>query len=141
MRPPFVVSVLTTGPEGDEQTELRGAQDRTGRHHRVILVETAQFLDPTRLQYVKATSGDSSSTFPAMFRSNQALRRAGTPATNEEIRAAALQFLRKVSGNREPSRANAAAPSAAVEEVAVASRSWFEAVTSVSRVKATAAAV
>ncbi len=44
------------------------------------------------------------------------------PATDEEIRAAALQFVRKVSGFNKPSKANEAAFFAAVEEVAHASR-------------------
>jgi len=44
------------------------------------------------------------------------------PATEEEIRAAALQFVRKVSGYREPSRKNEEAFNAAVDEVASASR-------------------
>ena len=39
------------------------------------------------------------------------------PATDEEIRAASLQFVRKVSGFRKPSKANEAAFSTAVEEV------------------------
>jgi hypothetical protein len=46
-----------------------------------------------------------------------------TPATEEEIRAAALQFVRKVSGFQKPSRANAAAFEAAVDSIAAASRS------------------
>ena len=40
------------------------------------------------------------------------------PATPEEIRAAALQFVRKVSGSTHPSKANEAAFDHAVEEVA-----------------------
>ena len=40
------------------------------------------------------------------------------PATEEEIRAAALQFVRKVSGFNQPSKANAAAFQTAVDEVA-----------------------
>lgn len=40
------------------------------------------------------------------------------PATEEEIRAAALQFVRKISGFNAPSRANEAAFVAAVEEIA-----------------------
>jgi hypothetical protein len=76
-----------------------------------------------------------------MCRSIQTLRRAGTPATDEEIRAAALQFVRKVSGYRHPSRANAAAFDAAVEEVAVASRRLLEAVSAGSRERARTAAV
>jgi len=40
------------------------------------------------------------------------------PVTAEEIRAASLQFVRKVSGFNKPSKANEAAFSAAVEEIA-----------------------
>ena len=43
------------------------------------------------------------------------------PATDAEIRAAALQFVRKVSGFAKPSKANEAAFAAAVDEVAAAS--------------------
>ena len=57
-----------------------------------------------------------------MCRSIKTLRRADELATDEEIRAAALQFVRKVSGYREPSRKNAEAFVAAVDEVAEASR-------------------
>ena len=42
------------------------------------------------------------------------------PATDDEIRAAALQFVRKISGFTKPSQANEAAFQAAVEEVAAA---------------------
>ncbi len=42
------------------------------------------------------------------------------PATEEEIRAAALQFVRKISGFTRPSQINEAAFSVAVDEVAVA---------------------
>lgn len=45
------------------------------------------------------------------------------PVTEEEIRAASLQFVRKISGFNKPSKANEAAFAAAVEDVAgVASR-------------------
>ena len=44
------------------------------------------------------------------------------PATEEEIRAAALQFVRKVSGFAKPSKANAETFDRAVEEVADAAR-------------------
>ena len=56
-----------------------------------------------------------------MCRSIKTLRRPGEPATEEEIRAAALQFVRKVSGYRVPSKANTEAFDAAVAEVAAAS--------------------
>jgi hypothetical protein len=39
------------------------------------------------------------------------------PATEEEIRAAALQFVRKISGFQKPSKSNEAAFSAAVEAI------------------------
>ena len=44
------------------------------------------------------------------------------PVTEEEIRAASLQFVRKVSGFNKPSKANEAAFLAAVEEIAAISR-------------------
>ena len=44
------------------------------------------------------------------------------PVTDEEIRAAALQFVRKVSGFNKPSKINEAAFLAAVDEVAAVSR-------------------
>lgn len=44
------------------------------------------------------------------------------PVTDEEIRAAALQFVRKVSGFNKPSKINEAAFLAAVDEIAAASR-------------------
>jgi hypothetical protein len=53
-----------------------------------------------------------------MCRSIKTLRNVEIPATEEEIRAAALQFVRKVSGYRKPSRVNEAAFERAVEEVA-----------------------
>ena len=44
------------------------------------------------------------------------------PAADEDIRAAALQFVRKVSGYNKPSEANEAAFFAAADEIAAASR-------------------
>ena len=44
--------------------------------------------------------------------------RGAEPASDEEVRAAALQFVRKVSGYRTPSKANAEVFDAAVAEVA-----------------------
>ena len=44
------------------------------------------------------------------------------PVPEEEIRSAALQFVRKVSGFAKPSKANEAAFQAAVDEIAAASR-------------------
>lgn len=56
-----------------------------------------------------------------MCRSIKTLRRISGAPTDEEVRAAALQFVRKVSGFRQPSRANAQAFEAAVAEIAGAS--------------------
>ena len=44
------------------------------------------------------------------------------PVTDEEIREASLQFVRKVSGFHKPSKANEAAFIAAVDEIATASK-------------------
>ena len=52
-----------------------------------------------------------------MCRSIKQLRNAEIPATEEEIRAAALQFVRKVSGYRKPSKVNKEAFDQAVEDV------------------------
>ncbi|MDO8615638.1 MAG: DUF2277 domain-containing protein [Dehalococcoidia bacterium] len=56
-----------------------------------------------------------------MCRSIKTLRRVNADAGEEDIRAAALQFVRKVSGYRQPSRANAQAFESAVAEIAEAS--------------------
>ena len=52
-----------------------------------------------------------------MCRSIKTLRRSDAAASEDEVRAAALQFVRKVSGYRVPSRANEGAFQGAVEEV------------------------
>ena len=61
-----------------------------------------------------------------MCRSIKTLRRPEGPATEEEIAAAALQYVRKVSGYRAPSQRNAKAFDAAVNEVGRASRRLLE---------------
>ena len=53
-----------------------------------------------------------------MCRSIKTLRNTEIPATEEEIRAAALQFVRKVSGYRKPSKVNEAAFELAIAEIA-----------------------
>lgn len=57
-----------------------------------------------------------------MCRNIQTLYNFELPATEAEVRAASLQFVRKVSGFRKPSKANEAAFLAAVEAIATASR-------------------
>jgi hypothetical protein len=63
-----------------------------------------------------------------MCRSIKVLRRPETPATAPEISAAALQFVRKVSGFRKPSKSNQAAFEAAVQEVAAATERLLDTV-------------
>jgi hypothetical protein len=48
------------------------------------------------------------------------------PATDEEIRAASIQFVRKLSGFTKPSQANAAAFDRAVDEVAQVARTLID---------------
>lgn len=57
-----------------------------------------------------------------MCRSIKTLRRPAEPATEPEIAAAALQYVRKISGYRAPSRANQAAFDQAVAEIARATQ-------------------
>ena len=56
-----------------------------------------------------------------MCRSIKTLRSADQPASPDEVEAAALQFVRKISGYRTPSRANAEVFDRAVAEIAVTS--------------------
>ncbi|MGA2739861.1 MAG: DUF2277 domain-containing protein [Bryobacteraceae bacterium] len=64
-----------------------------------------------------------------MCRSIKILRRPEAPATAPEISAAALQFVRKVSGFRKPSKANQEAFEAAVRDVAAATERLLGTVT------------
>jgi hypothetical protein len=57
-----------------------------------------------------------------MCRNIQTLFNFEPPVTDDEIHAASLQYVRKISGFTKPSQANAAAFERAVEEVAEASR-------------------
>jgi hypothetical protein len=57
------------------------------------------------------------------------------PATEEEIRASALQFVRKLSGFAKPSRANEEAFNRAVEEVTEAARRLLQSLETVSPAK------
>jgi hypothetical protein len=57
-----------------------------------------------------------------MCRSIKTLYNFEPPATDEEIRAASLQFVRKLSGFHSPSRSNEAAFQRAVDEVAASAR-------------------
>lgn len=61
-----------------------------------------------------------------MCRSIKQLRHPEARATEDEVRAAALQFVRKISGYRAPSRANQEAFDTAVDEIAAAARRLLE---------------
>jgi len=65
-----------------------------------------------------------------MCRSIHVLRDGATVAADDAITAAALQYVRKVSGYRKPSAANEAAFNEAVWEVAAASRRLLDSVAS-----------
>jgi hypothetical protein len=56
-----------------------------------------------------------------MCRNIRTLHNFEPPATQEEVRAAALQYVRKISGSTRPSQANAAAFERAVDAVTAAS--------------------
>jgi hypothetical protein len=61
-----------------------------------------------------------------MCRNIHTLHNYEPPATVDEIRAAALQYVRKVSGTTKPSRANAEAFDRAVDEIALATGNLLE---------------
>ncbi len=61
-----------------------------------------------------------------MCRSIKTLFNFDPPATDEEIRAASLQFVRKLSGFNQPSRANEAAFNHAVDEVTAVARNLLD---------------
>ena len=61
-----------------------------------------------------------------MCRSIKTLRRPEQPPTEEELHAAALQYVRKVSGYRMPSRRNQIAFEQAVEEIAMVTQKLLD---------------
>jgi hypothetical protein len=64
-----------------------------------------------------------------MCRSIKTLANFQPPATDDEIRASALQFVRKLSGMNRPSRANQEVFDRAVDEVTVAARRLVQSIT------------
>ncbi len=61
-----------------------------------------------------------------MCRNIKQLRKPDRQPTEEELEAAALQFVRKISGYRKPSKANQAAFDTAVTEVTAVTKTLFE---------------
>jgi hypothetical protein len=64
-----------------------------------------------------------------MCRNIKTLANFEPPATNDEIRASALQFVRKLSGTTRPSRANEAAFNRAIDEVTAAAERLIQSIT------------
>jgi hypothetical protein len=64
-----------------------------------------------------------------MCRNIKTLANFAPPATDDEIHASALQFVRKLSGSTHPSRANEAAFNTAVEEVSAVARRLVDSLT------------
>jgi hypothetical protein len=64
-----------------------------------------------------------------MCRNIKTLANFAPPATDDEIRASALQFVRKLSGMNRPSRANQQAFDHAVDEVAAAAQRLIDSIT------------
>jgi hypothetical protein len=93
-------------------------------------IETLQYIEHA-FEQCRTGPGltQGAGTIDPMCRSIKKLRTEDGPATEEEIREAALQFVRKVSGYRVPSQRNAEAFDAAVADVAEASRKLLDAVT------------
>lgn len=61
-----------------------------------------------------------------MCRNIRPLNNFEPPATDDEVRAAALQYVRKIGGSTKPSAANEAAYEAAVEVITAASRELID---------------
>jgi hypothetical protein len=64
-----------------------------------------------------------------MCRNIKTLANFEPPATDEEIRASAMQFVRKLSGSHHPSRANEAAFNRAIDDVTEAARQLIRSLT------------
>lgn len=61
-----------------------------------------------------------------MCRSIKTLHNFDPPATDDEVRAAALQYVRKLSGSRTPSKANEEAFDRAIDEIAQATQTLLD---------------
>jgi hypothetical protein len=70
-----------------------------------------------------------------MCRNIRTLHNFEPPATEEEIHASALQYVRKISGFTKPSKANEAAFEAAIEAVTAASATLLDSLTTVAQPK------
>lgn len=66
----------------------------------------------------------------AMCRNIRQLHHFEPPATTDEVRAAALQYVRKIGGAAKPSAANEAAYGVAVDQIAAATQQMLDVLTS-----------
>ncbi len=100
------------------------------QRRRAACIGDADESGPAAVRRVRRVMRDEQTLLilPGMCRSIVTLRRSEQSATDEEVRAAALQFVRKISGYRVPSKKNEEAFNAAVDEIAHASRHLLEAV-------------
>ncbi len=76
------------------------------------------------------TFGPGVARMEAMCRNIRQLHHFEPPATTEEVRAAALQYVRKIGGAARPSSANEAAYAVAVDQIATATQHLLDALTS-----------
>ena len=88
---------------------------RRGNFARVVGLDGAVAAE---LQQLESIEAQVPYMMAGMCRSIKVLRRPAEPATKDEISAAALQFVRKVSGYNKPSRANEEAFNKAIVEIA-----------------------
>ena len=91
--------------------------------------ETLQTLDVTSRYAFGGNLGIDYATISplAALRNIRVLHNFEPPTTDDEVREAALQFVRKVSGSTRPSRVNAEPFDRAIDEIAVATRRLLDA--------------
>src|SRR5277367_971885 len=87
-----------------------------------LTVKRKTYQPETQLMTKRRTARIKSGRPQRMCRNIKILFNFEPPVTDEEIRAASLQFVRKISGFNEPSKANEESFMAAVEEIAGISR-------------------
>jgi hypothetical protein len=89
--------------------------------------------DPNRSAAAPAAAGGDADERLAMCRSIKTLFNFEPPASEDEIRAASLQFVRKLSGFNRPSRANQASFDAAIDAVSQIARELLDSLTTEAR--------
>ena len=106
------------------KTEAGNGFENIGRHlSRLLILETAGM---SLLKTVTTEVVTTDWRLINMCRSIKPLRNMDHPVTEQEINEAALQYVRKVSGYRKPSKANEEAFQQAINEVAEATRKMLE---------------